>query len=257
MKLGGGIGGLLVLVLILVLGGDPSALLNVASEGGPVTTGQPRAPAADDTEAEFISVILASTEDVWGQIFQQGGATYREPTLVLFEDAVRSACGFNSAATGPFYCPGDQQIYLDLGFFRELARLGGPGDFSAAYVVGHEIGHHVQQLAGISDQVRSMQAGARRQAEVNALQVAMELQADCFAGVWAHHWDRQRGTLQPGDVEEGLAAAAAIGDDRLLRRAGQRVAPESFTHGSSEQRQQWLMTGLRTGDVDACDTLGG
>jgi predicted metalloprotease len=238
MKMGGGLGGLLILVLIVFLGGDPGALLNVVGGGEPATTGQPRPVAADDESAQFISAILASTEDVWGQLFQQGGATYQQPTLVLFEDAVRSACGFNSAATGPFYCPGDQKVYLDLDFFRELARLGGPGDFAAAYVVGHEIGHHVQQLAGISDQVRRLQGGARQQADVNALQVLMELQADCFAGVWAYHANQQRSLLETGDVEEGLGAAAAIGDDRLLRRAGQRVAPESFTHGSSEQRQQ-------------------
>jgi predicted metalloprotease len=256
MKMGGGLGALVVLALVLLLGGDPSDLVNVAPEGGPVTMGQPRPTAGNDEAAQFISAILASTEDVWGQLFAQSGGTYRQPTLVLYEDAVQSACGFNSAATGPFYCPGDQKVYLDLDFFRELARLGGPGDFAAAYVVGHEIGHHVQQLAGISDRTRSMQRAARGQAEVNALQVRMELQADCFAGVWAYHANRQRDILEPGDVEEGLGAAAAIGDDRLLRQAGRRVAPESFTHGSSEDRQRWLMRGLQSGDIDACDTFG-
>jgi predicted metalloprotease len=255
MKMGGGLGALVVLAVVLLLGGDPSDLINVAPEGGPATTGQPRPAPENDEAAQFISVVLASTEDVWGQLFARSGGTYRQPTLVLYEDAVQSACGLNSAATGPFYCPGDQKVYLDLDFFRELSRLGGPGDFAAAYVVGHEIGHHVQQLAGLSDQVRQMQRAARSQAEGNALQVRMELQADCFAGVWAYHANQQRNLLEPGDVDEGLGAAAAIGDDRLLRRAGRRVAPESFTHGSSEDRQRWLLTGLQSGDVDACETL--
>ncbi len=175
--------------------------------------------------------------------------------MVLFTDAVESACGFNTSATGPFYCPPDQNLYLDTGFFRQLAAMGGPGDFAQAYVIGHEVGHHIQTLVGTSSWMRRLQSGAD-QIESNQLQVLMELQADCYAGVWAHHANRRDQVLEPGDVEEGLAAAAAIGDDRLQRRAGRSVSPESFTHGTSAERQQWLSTGLRTGDVDACDTFG-
>jgi len=253
LKVGGGVGGIVVLLLVLVLGGDPGALLQTTGGGAP----PPAAPIpAEDEAAQFISAMLASTEDVWSTLFARSGATYREPTLVLFDEAVDSACGFGAAATGPFYCPADGKVYLDLGFFRELARLGGPGDFAAAYVVGHEVGHHVQSLTGIADRVRRGQAGSRSTADQNALQVRMELQADCLAGVWAHHADRTRGILEPGDVEEGLGAAEAIGDDRLARSAGRRVSPESFTHGSAAERRRWLLTGIESGDPDACDTFG-
>ena len=253
LKVGGGVGGIVVLLLVLVLGGDPGALLQTTGGGAP----PPAAPIpAEDEAAQFISAMLASTEDVWSTLFARSGATYREPTLVLFDESVDSACGFGAAATGPFYCPADGKVYLDLGFFRELARLGGPGDFAAAYVVGHEVGHHVQSLTGIADRVRRGQAGSRSTADQNALQVRMELQADCLAGVWAHHADRTRGILEPGDVEEGLGAAEAIGDDRLARSAGRRVSPESFTHGSAAERRRWLLTGIESGDPDACDTFG-
>ncbi len=255
LKLGGGIGGIVILLLVLVMGGDPSSLLNVATEGGGVGPPTPRGDARNDEALEFASRILGSTEDEWSAIFTRNGATYREPTLVVYEEAVRSACGSYSSATGPFYCPADQSLYLDPSFFRQLAQMGGAGDFAAAYVIGHEVGHHVQQIAGVSDRVRRLQSQARSQSEANSLQVLMELQADCFAGVWAHHANRKRSILEPGDVEEGLAAAAAIGDDRLQERAGRRVRPESFTHGSSAERQAWLRTGLETGDPDACDTL--
>jgi predicted metalloprotease len=255
LKVGGG-AGLVLLLIVLVLGGDPGALLEMGQGGGPMETAQPGPePSADDPEAQFASAMLASTEDVWGPVFEQAGARYREPTLVLFTDAVQSACGYNTSATGPFYCPGDQNLYIDLGFFRQLAQMGGAGDFAAAYVIGHEVGHHVQQLTGISDRVRQAQSRARSQADVNGLQVLMELQADCLAGVWANHANRTRDILEPGDVDEGLRAAEAIGDDRLLRNAGRRVAPESFTHGTSAQRREWLSRGLRTGDWDACDTF--
>lgn len=256
VKLTGGVGVLIVLAVVL-LGGDPSELLQM-SESAPVETGSPAgAPPADDDAAQFISAMLASTEDVWREQFSQAGATYTDPRLVLFTDAVNSACGFNTSATGPFYCPPDQQIYIDLGFFRELARMGGPGEFARAYVLGHEVGHHIQQLTGISDNVRRQQQAAGRGTETNALQVRMELQADCLAGVWAYHANRTRGILDPGDVEDGLAAAEAIGDDRLMRNAGRSVAPESFTHGTSRQRREWLERGLRSGDPDVCDTFGG
>jgi predicted metalloprotease len=198
--------------------------------------------------------VLGSTEDVWGALFAQSGQQYRAPQLTLFGGSVQSACGFASSASGPFYCPADQRVYLDTSFFDELARMGGAGDFAAAYVIGHEVGHHVQTILGTSDQVRAAQQRARG-VEANQLQVAMELQADCFAGVWAYHANQQVRVLEPGDVEEGLAAAAAIGDDTLQRNAGRGVTPESFTHGSSAERQRWLSAGLRSGDPSACNTF--
>ncbi len=257
LKIGGGLG-LVVVLGVLLMGGDPSQILRMLAGSAQAPSGQaPAGPPPSDEAGEFMAAVLGSTEDVWSSIFRDAGASYSPPTLVLFDQAVRSACGFNTAATGPFYCPGDRKVYLDTSFFRELANMGGAGDFAAAYVVGHEVGHHIQTLAGTSSRVRQLQSGARSQAESNRLQVLMELQADCYAGVWAYHANRTQRMLEPGDVEEGLAAAAAIGDDRLLRRAGREVSPESFTHGSSEQRQEWLTRGLRTGDVDACDTFAG
>jgi len=199
-----------------------------------------------------VSVVLADTEDTWHMLFDGLGGRYREPTLTLFTGQVESACGFGTAAAGPFYCPGDENVYLDLGFFQQLDALGAPGDFARAYVVGHEIGHHVQNLTGVLGAVQQ-QAGGR--SDANALQVLVELQADCYAGVWAHHAERQRDLLEAGDVEEGLQAAAAIGDDALQQRAGRAVRPESFTHGSSAQRMQWFRTGMSRGEVDACDTF--
>lgn len=255
VKMGGGLT-LLIVVAVLLLGGDPSTLLQVVGEPAPTETRHPTA--AEDEMAEFVSVILGYTEDTWGEIFAAAGQTYREPGLVLFTDMVRSACGMNSAATGPFYCPPDQKVYMDLGFFSDLERMGGGGDFAQAYVIGHEVGHHIQNLAGTSDSVRQAQVRSGSQAEANRLSVLMELQADCYAGVWAHHMNRRGGgtILEPGDVEEGLRAAAAIGDDRLMRSAGRAANPESFTHGTSEQRAMWLRRGLETGSVDACDTFG-
>jgi len=252
LKIGGGLGGLLLILIILLMGGDPSPLLTGDGGGAPAGT-EYQAPPSDEA-ADFISVVLASTEDVWAETFQRAGGRYVAPSLVLFDDYVRSACGFNSAATGPFYCPADRKVYLDLGFFRELARLGGPGDFAQAYVVGHEVGLHIQNLVGTSDQVRRMQGSASR-ADANRLSVLMELQADCYAGVWAHHANQRASILELGDVEEGLGAAAAIGDDRLQRTSGRAVHPESFTHGSSTQRQDWLRTGLKTGSLEGCDTF--
>ncbi len=216
---------------------------------------QAAAPADDDT-SKFIRVILAETEEVWSQQFQLSGQDYPEPTLVLFSGGVNSACGYASSAAGPFYCPGDRKLYLDTSFFAQLAqRFGAPGDFAAAYVIAHEVGHHIQTVTGISNQVRTAQQGARNEAEANALQVRMELQADCYSGIWAHHADRTSGILDEGDIEEGLRAAEAIGDDTLQRNAGRRVTPESFTHGTSEQRQNWFVQGYRTGDVQSCDTF--
>lgn len=257
LRIGGGAGLLFILVLLL-LGGDPRQLLMLLSgdggSAGPATTSPATRPAEDET-AQFLSAVLGMTEDVWSELFAAHALRYQPPTMVLFTDVVQSACGFNTSATGPFYCPPDQRLYLDTGFFDQLAAMGGPGDFAQAYVIGHEVGHHIQTLVGTSDRVRERQRAAPTQADVNAVQVLMELQADCYAGVWAHHANRRERVLEPGDVEEGLAAAAAIGDDRLLRRAGRSVSPESFTHGTSEQRRRWLDTGLRTGDVNDCDTF--
>ena len=251
VKLGGG-ATLLIIVLALFLGQDPLQLLETAGEFSVPPVDQ-TAPVSDE-QADFISVVLADTEDTWTQLFQQHGQMYRPPTLVLFSDMVQSACGFNSAAVGPFYCPPDQKVYIDLSFFRDLARLGGEGDFARAYVLAHEVGHHVQNLLGVSDRVRQLQSQVS-EAQANALSVRMELQADCFAGVWAHHADRQRQILEEGDIEEALSAAAAIGDDRLLKMSGRAVSPESFTHGTSEQRARWLRAGMTSGDLQVCDTF--
>ena len=250
---GGGIGMLLIVLAVSCLTGtNPLALLQMAEQVSPQQTQQvPTGAPTNDPAAEFVAVVLGDTEETWNRIFSQAGRRYEEPVLVLFEDAVQSACGGASSASGPFYCPADRKVYLDLSFFRELdQRFGAPGDFAAAYVVAHEVGHHVQTVLGISNQVRQGQQGQSR-AGANQLQVAMELQADCLAGVWGHHANRKQ-LLDPGDVEEGLGAAAAIGDDRLTRG---RVSPESFTHGTSEQRARWLRRGLQTGDINSCDTF--
>jgi predicted metalloprotease len=251
---GGGIGMLLlVLAVSCVTGTNPLALLNIVEQVAPQQQAQsvPTGAPANDPAAEFVSVVLGDTEETWSRLFASAGKQYREPVLVLFEDQVRSACGSASAASGPFYCPGDQKVYLDLSFFRELdRRFGAPGDFAQAYVVAHEVGHHVQTLLGINRQVQEAQQSSRG-AAANAMSVKLELQADCFAGVWGHHASKKN-LLDPGDVDEGLKAAAAIGDDRLT---GGRVSPESFTHGTSEQRAHWLRQGLSTGDINGCDTF--
>jgi predicted metalloprotease len=257
---GGGIGLLLiVLVISLITGRNPLEFLALVDQGGsaPVQQQVPTGtPAATDEEASFVSAVLGDTEDTWRRLFGSRNARYQDAVLVLFDGQVSSACGFASAAVGPFYCPADQKVYLDLSFFRELSdRFGAPGDFARAYVIAHEIGHHVQTLTGISEQVHRARARASER-EGNALQVRMELQADCFAGVWGHHASR-RDLLEEGDVEEGLRAAAAIGDDNLQRQAQGYVVPESFTHGSSEQRASWLRRGLESGDMNACDTFSG
>ena len=256
-----GIGGVLVVLLISYLtGADPRRLLLLLS-GGDSPTSQapagapPHAGPPSDTLGRFASVVLASTEDVWKDVFARSGHTYRNPKLVLFSDAVESACGFTSSAVGPFYCPPDSKVYLDLSFFNELSnRFGAPGDFAQAYVIAHEVGHHVQNLLGVSEQVsRLQQRGSERQS--NALSVRLELQADCLAGVWGHYANEKRKLIEPGDVEEGLGAAAAIGDDRLQREAGRRVQPESFTHGSSAERVRWFKQGLDGGSLEGCDTF--
>jgi hypothetical protein len=253
---GGGIGVVLIAIVALMLGVDPRVILQGGAALAPsasVESGGP--PPAGDEMADFVSHVLGDTEDVWNALFAQAGSDYREPTLVLFSDAVQSACGFAQAAVGPFYCPRDQKVYIDLSFYRDLRdRMGAPGDFAQAYVIAHEIGHHVQTLLGISEQVMAARQRAS-EAEGNALSVRQELQADCLAGVWAHHAERTRAVLETGDIEEGLTAAAAIGDDRLQRQARGYVVPESFTHGSSEQRVRWFRRGLETGDFGQCDTF--
>ena len=250
---GGGIGMLLIVLAVSCLTGtNPLALLEMAEQVAPQQTQQvPTGAPTNDPAAEFVSVVLGDTEETWNRVFRAAGRQYQEPVLVLFDGAVQSACGGASAASGPFYCPADRKVYLDLSFFRELdQRFGAPGDFAAAYVIAHEVGHHVQTLLGISGQVRDSQQ-AQSRSGANQLSVAMELQADCLAGVWGHHANRKQ-LLDQGDVDEGLRAAAAIGDDRLTRG---RVSPESFTHGTSEQRARWLRQGLSSGDINSCDTF--
>jgi len=249
--------GFLVLVGGQLMGIDVLSLfLGGGGAGGTTVPAQSRQFSAQEQRlAEFSSVVLADTEDTWGELFRQQGRQYREPTLVLFSGRVGSACGLASSAVGPFYCPGDQKLYLDLSFFNDLqARHGAPGDFAQAYVIAHEVGHHVQTLLGISEQVQAAGRG-RSQAEVNALSVRQELQADCFAGVWGHVANQQRQLLDPGDLEEALTAASAIGDDRLQREAGGRVVPDSFTHGSSAQRVKWFRRGFESGDPAVCETF--
>ena len=258
---GMGIGTMLIILVVMwIFGIDPSVLLQ---GGGGLqmpstqTQTQPAQRSAEENElADFVSVVLADTEDTWHAIFKEEGGTYREPTLVLFTDAVQSACGFAQSAVGPFYCPGDSQVYIDLGFFRDLrARFGAPGDFAQAYVVAHEVAHHVQNLLGISGKVQQMRRQVS-QSESNALSVRLELQADCLSGVWANRADKARDILEAGDIEEALGAASAIGDDRIQKQAGRRVTPDSFTHGSSAQRVRWFKRGLESGQMGACDTFG-
>ena len=253
---GGGIGAIILALVALYFGVDPAVVLNQAGNLAPTQEEQTVTFSPEEERLkEFMSVVLADTEDVWGALFQSSGQRYSPPKLVLFSGAVESACGFAEAAMGPFYCPADQKLYLDMRFFNDLAqRHDAPGDFAQAYVVAHEVGHHVQTLLGISEQVHA----ARQQAgktEGNALQVRMELQADCFAGVWAHHAHKARQVLEPGDVEEALAAAAGVGDDRLQKQARGVVVPDSFTHGSSTQRMHWFNRGLQSGDPGQCDTF--
>jgi predicted metalloprotease len=253
---GGGLVGLLMIGLVIYLGGDPMPLLKQMADNPP---GQQPGPVRVDPEeaqlAEFVAVVLADTETVWQEIFRQRGNQYQEPHLVLFRDRVSSACGFSSAATGPFYCPGDAKVYLDLSFFDDMTRkLHASGDFAQAYVIAHEVGHHVQNLLGISDKVHSARGRVSKE-EYNQLSVRLELQADFLARVWAHHAQRNWSILEQGDIEEALRAATAIGDDRLQKQAQGYVVPESFTHGTSEQRARWFRQGLKTGDMAQGDTF--
>lgn len=252
LPLGGGIGGFVLLLLYSALTGTNP--IDIVGGVAPTEETAPAGAPANDPQAQFISVVLKSTEDVWGQLFSERGARYQPPVLVLFSNATQSACGLGQSAMGPFYCPGDQKVYLDLSFFQELAeRFGAPGEFARAYVVAHEVGHHVQTLTGVSDRVSSARQQGDR-ASSNALSVRQELQADCYAGVWGHYAAQQQ-LVEPGDAEDGLRAAAAIGDDRLQRESQGRVAPESFTHGSSAQRVEWLKRGLESGRLETCNTF--
>lgn len=243
-----------------VLGINPLTMLAMLSGGGGSPTQvQQQAPAqrppADDRMAKFVATVLADTEDVWRGVFSRNGATYRDPRLVLYRGSTATGCGQGQAVMGPFYCPADQKVYIDLGFYETLKnRLGAPGEFAQAYVIAHEVGHHVQNLLGISQQMDQLR-GRASQTQYNAMSVRLELQADCFAGVWAHHAQEARQVLEQGDVESAMNAAAKIGDDALQRAGGGAVVPESFTHGSSAQRQRWFSTGLKTGSMQACDTF--
>jgi predicted metalloprotease len=256
MAIGGGLGGIVILVIALLLGADPRQLLEQmpAEDQAPATqSSRPTNPEEDELR-KFVGAVLADTEDVWNDIFRQMGRQYREPTLVLFTDRVESGCGAAGASAGPFYCPEDEKLYIDLSFYRELReRFRAPGDFAQAYVIAHEVGHHVQQLLGTMDQINAARQ-RMSEAEANQLSVRLELQADFFAGVWAHH-AQKRGVLEQGDVEEALGAASAIGDDRLQRESQGYVVPDSFTHGTSEQRIRWFRKGLETGDVRQGNTF--
>ncbi|MFZ4624119.1 MAG: neutral zinc metallopeptidase [Rhodoferax sp.] len=263
---GGGLGGrgigigsiAIALVVSYFLGVNPMTVLGLLSGGSPAPQTQSapaHKPPADDRMAKFVATVLADTEDVWKQVFAQGGGSYQDPKLVLFRGSTATACGQGQAAMGPFYCPADRKVYIDLGFYETLRdRLGAPGDFAQAYVIAHEVGHHVQNLLGISGKMDQMRSRVSK-TEYNALSVRLELQADCFAGVWANHAQAARQLLEQGDVEEAMNAAAKIGDDALQRAAGGTVVPDSFTHGTSAQRQRWFDIGLQNGSVKRCDTF--
>ena len=252
---GGGIGMAAIAVIAMLFGFDPSQIMELGGGGGSeVTTTN---SAKQDEQVQFVSTVLADTEDTWKPIFAKINRQYEEPKLVIFSGSTDSACGYASAASGPFYCPGDYKLYIDLNFYDELQKkFGAPGDFAQAYVIAHEVGHHVQTLLGISAQVQKAKRSVS-EAKANEMQVRMELQADCLSGVWANHAHRTRNLLEQGDIEEGLTAAAAIGDDTLQRRARGYVVPESFTHGTAKQRQTWFIRGLKSGEVGQCDTFSG
>jgi uncharacterized protein len=253
---GGGIGTIVLVLLALYFGVDPSVILNQeTTQEVRVQPGAGERTAEENQMAEFVAVVLADTEDTWHEIFRRSGKTYQEPKLVLFTDAVDSACGFAESAVGPFYCPRDNKVYIDLQFYKDLQeRFHAPGEFAQAYVIAHEIGHHVQNLLGISDKVHSMQQGTDK-ITANNLSVRLELQADCLAGIWAYHADRSRNIVETGDIDAALRAASSIGDDRIQKQSQGHVVPESFTHGSSEQRVRWFKRGVETGDFEQCNTF--
>ena len=258
---GGGLGTVALILIALFFGVDPRVILNGGGDEAPqqsqVTERQaPPQAGEEDGPRRFVAQVLATTEDTWGDIFRRANRQYTPPNLVLFSGGTQSACGFAQTAVGPFYCPNDRKVYLDTAFFRDMERkLGAPGEFARAYVIAHEVGHHVQNQLGILAKV-DRERRSMGEAESNALQVRIELQADCFAGIWANHTEQMRRIIEPGDIESGIGAAAAVGDDRLQRRAQGYVVPESFTHGSSAQRVRWFQTGLESGDIQRCDTFG-
>jgi predicted metalloprotease len=255
LAVGGGLGGVIIVAVYLLLGGDPMALLDSQQEAQLSQPGRIDNQAPRDEASKFVAVVLADTEDAWHEIFRQMGRRYEEPKLVLFTDMTRSGCGFASGASGPFYCPEDRRVYIDLGFYRLLQqRLGAGGDFAQAYVIAHEVGHHVQNLLGISDRVQAAR-GRVSESEYNRLSVRLELQADFLAGVWARYADRVKRIVEAGDIEEAMRAASAVGDDRLQRSSRGYVVPDSFTHGSSEQRVRWFRRGYETGDLRQGDTF--
>jgi predicted metalloprotease len=256
IAIGGGIGGVILVVAYLLLGGDPQALIDSQQQQSQLAPSrQPESNAPRDEASKFVAVVLADTEDAWRTIFQQMGRQYEDPKLVLFSNQTRSGCGFASGATGPFYCPADRRVYIDLGFYRELRdRFGAPGDFAQAYVIAHEVGHHVQNLLGISGKMEATR-GRVSQTEYNQLSVRLELQADFFAGVWARYADRTKHVVESGDIDEAIRAASVVGDDNLQRRSQGYVVPDSFTHGTSAQRVRWFRKGYDTGDIRQGDTF--
>ena len=256
-----GVGGGAAIIIMLIgvfFGSDVSNLLAPLIQGGMSSQVQEQAPqtAQNDEASQFVRTVLAETEDTWTPIFAKMGRQYQPPKLVLFSGMVQSACGVSSAQAGPFYCPGDYQIYIDLSFLKQLQQMGAPGDFAFAYVIAHEVGHHVQNLVGVAQQVRERQMRVSK-AQANALSVKMELQADCLAGVWINHTENRNAILEEGDVREGLDAAAAVGDDQIMKNAGRAVNREAFTHGSSQERMQWFTQGMRQGDINQCNTFAG
>jgi uncharacterized protein len=254
---GGGLGMAVLALVVYLLGGDPSVITDSVQQQPPAAEA-PGQTGTPDEGSQFVRLVLADTEDTWNKVFRdEFGRDYPEPEVVLFSGAVQSACGLAQAAMGPFYCPRDRRVYIDLAFYQELRdRFHAPGDLAQAYVIAHEIGHHVQTVTGVANQVSEAQSGAGR-ARANALSVRQELQADCYAGLWAHHADKYRNRLEPGELQEALTAAAAIGDDRIQRATRGQVVPESFTHGTSEQRMSWFRRGYEAGDMDACNTFSG
>lgn len=251
--IGGGIGGIIIAIIVLLMGGDPTQLLNMGTDDN--RTEQVSTTPAEDSLTQFVSVVLKDTETVWEKIFEQSGSEYRQPKLVLFRDEVQSACGFASAAAGPFYCPGDEQLYIDLSFCDQLrTRFGASGDFAIAYVIAHEVGHHVQKLLGITNKVDARRSRISEKG-ANELSVRLELQADFLAGMWAHYEQSMLNTLDPGDIDEALNAASAVGDDKLQKKYQGRIVPDAFTHGTSAQRREWFRKGFTTGDFKQGDTF--
>jgi predicted metalloprotease len=254
--IGGGIGGIVIILIVMLLGGDPTSLLQNIQTDQQTSNSNYSETAEEKELAQFVSVVLAETEDTWHKIFSDLGENYREPKLVLFTGSVQSACGTAGASTGPFYCPGDEKLYIDLSFYDELQkRFKAPGDFAMAYVIAHEVGHHIQNLLGTMDKMNQLRSRLSEE-EYNKYSVRLELQADFYAGVWAHYTDKTKGLLEEGDLDEAINAASAVGDDRIQKQSQGYVVPESFTHGTSEQRKHWFYKGFITGDIRQGDTFG-